>query len=77
VAGEQRTSPELVYSPLNLTRTFFLVVVMLIILTLLYDSVIASNRRYQRLVGENLAHVALFMTIACLLILFKGGSVTP
>lgn len=77
VAGEQRSNPEIVYSSLNLTRTFFLVVVMLIILTLLYDSLIASNRRYQRLVGENLAHVALFVTIACLLILFKGGSVTP
>jgi hypothetical protein len=77
VAGEQTINPQFIYSPLNLTRTFFLVVVILIILTLTYDSFIASNRQYKRLVGENLAHIALFVTVAFLLILFKGGSVTP
>jgi len=77
VAGEQKTSVELVFSPLNVTRAFFLMVVLLIILTLAYDSLIATNRKYSRLAGENLAHMAVFVTIAFLLILFKGGVVLP
>lgn len=78
VAGEKNTNNnEIVFSPLNLTRTFFLVVVLLIILTLVYDSLVASNRKYERIVGQNFAHVALFVTVAFLLVLFKGGAVLP
>lgn len=77
VAGEQRASTDLVFSPLNFTRAFFLMVVLLIVLTLTYDSLIASNRKYGRLVGENAAHIAVFVTIAFLLVLFKGGVVLP
>ncbi len=77
VAGEKTTNREVVFSPLNLTRAFFLVVVLLIILTLLYDSLVASNRKYERLVGQNFAHIALLVTVAFLLVFFKGGVVLP
>jgi len=77
VAGEKNINTDLIFSKLNLTRTFFLVVVLLIVLTLIYDSLIASSRKYQRLVGQNFAHVALLITVAFLLVLFKGGVVLP
>lgn len=77
VAGDKNDNNDLVFSPLNLTKTFFLLVVMMIVLTLIYDSFVASNRKYERLVGQNFAHLALFITVAFLLVLFKGGSVLP
>lgn len=77
VAGQKNTNTDLILSKLNLTRAFFLIVVLLIILTLIYDSLIASSRKYQRLVGQNLAHIALLITVAFLLVLFKGGMVLP
>jgi uncharacterized protein YkwD len=77
VAGRETVNRELVFSPLNLTRTFFLVVVLLIVLTLGYDWLISSNRKYERLVGQNFAHIALFVAVAFLIVLFKGGVVLP
>jgi hypothetical protein len=77
VAGQRNTSSELIFSPLNVTRAVFLVIVMLIVLTLIYDALVAKNHKYSRLAGENFAHVAVFVTIAFLLILFKGGMVLP
>ncbi len=77
VAGKRSINTELILSKINLTRSFFLIVVLLIILTLIYDAVIASNRKYQRLVGQNFAHITLLITVAFLLILFKGGTVLP
>lgn len=77
VAGKKSVNTDLVFSKLNLTRAFFLIVVLLIVLTLIYDSLIASSRRYQRLVGQNFAHIALLITVAFLLVLFKGGMVLP
>lgn len=77
VAGETSVSHEIVFTPLNLTRAFFLVVVLTIVLTLLYDALVASNRKYERLVGQNFAHVALLLTVAFLIVLFKGGVVLP
>jgi hypothetical protein len=53
VAGERSTNSDLVFSKLNLTRTFFLIVVMLIVFTLSYDSFVASSQKYQRVVGQN------------------------
>ena len=77
VAGEKNINTDLVFSKLNLTRTFFLIVVLLIILTLIYDSFVASSKKYQRLVGQNFAHITLLLTVAFLLVLFKGGVVLP
>jgi len=77
VAGEKNINTDLIFSKLNLTRTFFLTVVLLIVLTLIYDSFVASSKKYQRLVGQNFAHIALLLTVAFLLVLFKGGVVLP
>jgi hypothetical protein len=49
----------------------------MILMTLLYDAFVSKSRRYQRIVGQNFAHIMLFVSIAFLLILFKGGTVTP
>lgn len=77
VAGKKSVNAELVLSKINLTRSFFLIVVLLIILTLIYDAAIASNKKYQRLAGQNFAHITLLITVAFLLIVFKGGTVLP
>lgn len=77
VAGEKNINTDWIFSRLNLTRSFFLIVVLLIVLTLVYDSLIASSQKYQRMVGQNFAHIALLITVAFLLVLFKGGVVLP
>lgn len=61
------------FSPLQLSKTFFLAVVLLVLAVLAYDTVIISNRDTVRFVGKNFAHIALFMTVLFLIILFKGG----
>ncbi|KUK79908.1 MAG: Uncharacterized protein XD95_0042 [Microgenomates bacterium 39_7] len=63
------------FSPLQLTKIIFLAVILLVIFTLIYDSVVIGNRKTMRLVGENLAHIILFSCVAFLLILFKGGMI--
>lgn len=60
-------------TPLQLTKAVFLGLIMMILFTLVYDSVVIGNRSVMRLVGKNLAHVLFFMVVAFLLISFKGG----
>jgi|SRR5579859_866569 len=67
----QSTTP--IFSPLQLTKVFFLSVIILLVLTLLYDSFVMHNRNTVRLVGKNLAHIMLLVAVGFLLILFKGG----
>jgi hypothetical protein len=73
-AGTLQGSPPL-FSPLHLLKASFLSVIILIVLTLVYDALVIGHRRTTRLVGKNLAHIILFVTIAFLLIFFKGGMV--
>ena len=61
------------FTPLQLTKTFFLGIILIIILTLGYDSLVIGNRQTMRLVGSNLGHIILFTCVAFLMILFKGG----
>ncbi len=77
VEGERTASGKILFSPVYLTKTFFLLIVALIILTLIYDSFISNNRRYERIVGQNFAHIMFFLTVGFLLILFRGGSIIP
>jgi len=77
VEGERVASGRMLFSPLYLTKTFFLLVVALIILTLIYDAFVSNNRRYERIVGQNFAHIMLFLTVGFLLILFRGGTIVP
>lgn len=60
-------------TPLQLIKAVFLALIMLIILTLTYDSLVIGNHAAMRLVGRNLAHVLLFLVVAFLLISFKAG----
>jgi hypothetical protein len=62
-----------IFTPLELTKVIFLAVVMMVILTLVYDSIVIGNKKNMRLVGENLGHIILFISVAFLMIIFKGG----
>ncbi|NLG06411.1 MAG: hypothetical protein GX559_01790 [Candidatus Pacebacteria bacterium] len=77
VEGEKSASGKILFSPIYLTKTFFLLIVVLIILTLVYDSFVSKNARYERIVGQNFAHIMLFLTVGFLLILFRGGTIIP
>lgn len=66
------TRPAL-FNPLQITKAFFLVVILLILSTLVYDGFIAGRSKIERVVGKNFAHILLFGTVTFLLLLFKGG----
>lgn len=60
-------------SPLQLSKAFFLAVIIMLVVTLLYDAFVMSHRNTLRLVGKNLAHIMLLLFVAFLLLYFKGG----
>ncbi|MBT3249315.1 MAG: hypothetical protein HN846_00230 [Candidatus Pacebacteria bacterium] len=74
VSGGGIESPPL-FTPLQLTKAFFLAVIMLIVGTLSYDTLVIGHRGATRLVGKNLAHIFILMTVMYLVIFFKGGVV--
>lgn len=61
------------FSPLHLSKAVFLAMTMLVISVLIYDSFVMGQLNSVRMVGKNLAHIALFFTILFLVIFFKGG----
>lgn len=63
------------FSPLQLTKAFFLGMIMMIISTLVYDTVIMNDPNTVRMVGKNLAHIIFLMAVGFLLVFFKGGIV--
>ncbi len=63
------------FTPLQLLKAFFLGLIMMIVLTLIYDTAIIGHRSILRLVGKNLAHLTLWFVVAFLLLFFKGGIV--
>jgi len=63
------------FSPLQLTKAFFLAIILIVITTLLYDAFVMQNTRTSRLVGKNFAHISFFFVIAFLLIYFKSGAI--
>lgn len=63
------------FSPLQLTKAFFLAIILMVVSTLIYDAFIMKNRQTSRLVGKNFAHICFFFVIAFLLIYFKSGAV--
>lgn len=71
--GSFRAPP--LFTPLQLTKAFFLALIMVIMSTLLYDAFVIGNTATVRLVGKNLAHIMLFGVVAFLIVLFKGGIV--
>lgn len=70
----QLTRP-ILFSPLQLTKAFFLAIILVVLTTLVYDAVIMQNRQTARMVGKNFAHICFFLVIAFLLIYFKSGVV--
>lgn len=65
----------ILFSPLQISKIFFLAIILLISGTLIYDSFIMNHRNTVRLVGKNFAHLTLLLVTAFLLLLFKGGVV--
>jgi hypothetical protein len=61
------------FSPLQMMKTFFLAILLIVILTLLYDMFIMNHMRATRMVGKNFAHILFFMVISFLVIYFKAG----
>lgn len=64
-----------IYSPLQITKAVFLAMILIIISTLVYDTVIISHRNTVRLVGKNVAHIMLLLCVGFLLLFFKGGMI--
>lgn len=71
----QLTRPPL-FSPLQLTKAFFLAIIFIVIATLAYDAFIMHHRQTVRMVGKNFAHILFFLVIAFLLVYFKSGAVS-
>lgn len=63
------------FSPLQIVKAFFLAMIFLILGTLTYDTVIVAHSNTVRLVGKNMAHILVLITVAFLVIFFKGGIV--
>jgi len=61
------------FSALQLTKAFFLAMIIMIVLTLVYDAFIIGHRNTTRMVGKNLAHIIFLVSVSFLLIFFKGG----
>lgn len=68
-------SPPL-YTPLQLTKAIFLTIILLIILTLVYDIMAVHNTNTVRLVGKNIAHIMFLSAVAYIIIFFKGGIIS-
>lgn len=63
------------FSALQLTKAFFLAMIIMIVMTLVYDAFVIGHYKTSRLVGKNLAHILFFTAVGFLLIFFKGGIV--
>ena len=68
----QLTTPPL-FSPLQLTKAFFLAIIFIVVVALTYDMLVMQHRQTARMVGKNFAHIMFFLLIAFLLIYFKSG----
>ncbi len=73
LSGSLRPWP--VISPLQVTKAFFLSILVLLIATLLYDWALMRRSPKARVVGHNLAHILFFVCILFLLITFHSGAI--
>jgi uncharacterized protein YkwD len=74
IPNGQLSMPPL-FTPLQLSKAFFLALIMMIIGTLLYDAFVIGHQRTARMVGKNFAHLLFFSAIAFLVVFFKAGLV--
>lgn len=63
------------FTPLQITKAFFLAVIILIVITLLYDSFIAGNRKAVRIVSKNLGHLMVLGAVTFIVAFFRSGAV--
>ncbi|MFZ1721693.1 MAG: CAP domain-containing protein [Microgenomates group bacterium] len=63
------------FSPLELTKATFIAVTLMLLATLVYDALIIANRKTERFVGKNLAHIIIFSMVLFVLIVIKGGAI--
>lgn len=66
------TTPPL-FSPLQLRKSIFLAVILIMVITLVYDTMVMQHKQNVRLVGKNFAHITFFVMIAFLVAYFKSG----
>ena len=62
-------------TPLQASKAATLAVIILVVSVLIYDSVIATQKRLVRFVGKNFAHIAMFLTVFFLVLAFESGIV--
>lgn len=77
VVPQGSISDGILYSPQHILKAFFLSIVLVLLTVLIYDAFVAGHRDSVRLVGKNLAHIMLFVTVLYVIIAFKGGVVGP
>lgn len=65
--------PNIIFSPLDLSRSISLSFLLLIIFTLLFDWFIVWRRNIIRLSGKNWAHLTFISTLTVILLLIKQG----
>lgn len=63
------------FSPLQMSKAALLAIVLLLLFTLVYDTIVINSRDTMRLVGNNLGHIMFLMVVAFLVIYFRGGVV--
>ncbi|PIY80003.1 MAG: hypothetical protein COY80_05235 [Candidatus Pacebacteria bacterium CG_4_10_14_0_8_um_filter_42_14] len=60
-------------TPLQLTKIVFLSIIVVLMFALVYDAIVMRRKQVARTVGDNLGHIMLYLTVAILIIFFKGG----
>lgn len=68
-------NPHILFSPVELAKAFSLAVSLMLVFVLTYDLYLSHKRNTVRVVGKNLGHILLFLTVIFLLIFLKGGLV--
>lgn len=63
------------YSPKQIAKALFLSMILLLIITLIYDLYAIGHNHSLRLVGKNLAHIIFLGAIAFIVIFYKSGTI--
>lgn len=61
------------FSPLQLSKSFALAILIVLVTTLVYDWYIAHTKGVVRMTGKNSAHIIYLIVVAFIIIVFKGG----
>ncbi len=65
----------IVLNPVVLGKSFFILILFLILFALIYDGFVFNDKNKVRIIGHNLSHILFISTIFYLVILFKSGIV--